>query len=75
MERYKNISRKSGIASFEIGSDSIMVRFTTGAAYLYNYAATGERNIEQMKILARRGMGLNSFIGKVVKSKYAAKLK
>lgn len=75
MERYRNISRKSGIASFEISADSITIRFTTGATYLYNYAATGERNIEQMKILARRGMGLNSFIGKVVKNKFAAKLR
>lgn len=73
MERYKNLSGDSGVAAYEIGPDFIRVQFTDGALYLYTYASAGSHNIEQMKQLARKGQGLNSFINTTVRKLYARK--
>jgi len=75
MERYRNFGGDSGVYAFEIGADSIKVQFSDGAIYLYNYASAGSYNIEQMKNLARRGDGLNSFINTTVRKGYAAKIR
>ncbi|MCX6828349.1 MAG: hypothetical protein NT002_03600 [candidate division Zixibacteria bacterium] len=74
MERYKDIGGDSGVAAYEIGSDSITVQFKDGAVYLYTYASAGSDAIETMKGLAVSGDGLNSYINRNVRKKYAAKL-
>lgn len=71
MERYANRSGDSGVSAFEIGTNYISVMFTTGRVYNYTYASAGSNHIEQMKILARLGSGLNSYINKYVKYKYS----
>ena len=73
METYKNLGGDSGVSSFEIGSDYIEVEFHDGAIYLYTYESAGEYNIEEMKKIANSGEGLNSFINKYVRKKYASK--
>lgn len=75
MTPYKNLGGDSGISSYEIGDDYIKVEFNDSSIYLYNYVSAGEDNIEQMKQLAEAGEGLNSFINKHVKNKYAEKLR
>jgi len=75
MERYKNIGGDSGVVAYEIGDDFIKVQFNDGSLYLYNFQSAGSDNIEQMKQLAIAGRGLNSFIGRVVKKRYASKLR
>ncbi len=70
MESYRNLGGDSGVASYEIGSDSITVVFTTGATYRYNYQSAGSNHIEQMKSLAISGHGLNSYINRNVKYGY-----
>jgi len=75
MEIYKNLNGNSSVRAYEIGNDSITVYFTDGTIYLYNYQSTGPSNIEEMKVLARAGRGLNSFIMLYVKKAYAAKLR
>lgn len=70
MERYKNIGGNSGISGYEIYDDSVTVKFTTGAIYVYTYRSADRENIEQMKILAKQGHGLNSFIMKNVKNSF-----
>jgi hypothetical protein len=75
MEHYKNLGGDSGIDAYEIGADFIRVRFSTGAVYLYNYSSAGSSNIEHMKQLAKKGMGLNSFIQTNVRTGYAKKEK
>ena len=60
---------------YEIGADSITVEFGDGSIYLYNYTATGQRNVEHMKALAEGGRGLNSFINTDVRKAYARKLR
>ncbi len=75
MSTYANLGGNSGIVSYETGSDSATVTFHDGSSYLYNYAATGQNNVEQMKSLAKAGKGLNSFISINIRKNYAAKLK
>jgi hypothetical protein len=71
MELYKNIDGDSGVIAYDIGSDFIRVQFSNGAIYLYTYSSAGSENIEHMKILAREGNGLNSFINTRVRNLYA----
>lgn len=75
MEGYKNLGRNSGVSSYEIGDDYIIVEFSDGARYLYNYNRTGSSNIETMKSLAISGRGLNSFISRNVRKRFAEKLR
>jgi hypothetical protein len=70
MERYANRSGKSGISAFEIGSNYIKVRFSSGSTYQYSYRKAGQTNVENMKKLAVSGSGLNSYINSHVKFKY-----
>jgi len=73
MEKYANLSGKSGVASFEIGEDFICIKFRDGSKYLYNNERTEFSNIQKMILLARSGKGLNSFINRNVKDMYAKK--
>lgn len=73
METYRDIDGDSGVAAYEVGADYIRVRFDTGATYLYTYASAGAQHIERMKELAARGNGLNSYIMRNVRTRYARK--
>ncbi len=71
MERYGNSSGKSGIYGYEIGNDYIRVLFSSGLTYRYSYnGRAGVNNVEKMKVLAKNGSGLNSYINSYVKNKY-----
>lgn len=71
MERYGNAGGDSGVYAYEIGSDYITVMFSgTSRTYTYSYRKAGSSHVEQMKILARNGSGLNSYINKYVKHLY-----
>ncbi len=73
MQRYSNRGGNSNVHSFELATDSITVRFNDGAYYLYTNTSTGVAHVEKMKQLATAGQGLNSYIGRVVKSNFARK--
>ena len=75
MEKYQNLAGDSGIAAYQIESDSVTVQFNDGATYLYNYKSAGRHHIEAMKALATAGRGLSGYISKYVKERYAAKLR
>jgi len=74
MQHYKDLNNDSGILAYESGDDYIKVQFKDGAIYLYNYNKPGSQHIEEMKRLANNGNGLNSYIGKYVKSNYAFRM-
>lgn len=74
MERYKNLGGNSNVHSYQIGITEITVRFNGGATYRYTYSSTGSVNVERMKRLAIRGIGLNSLISRTIKKRYASKL-
>lgn len=73
MERYKNLGGDSGVVGFEIGEDSITVKFSDGWLYLYDSQRPGKAHVEQMKALAVAGRGLNSYISKTIKKNFARK--
>ena len=75
MQRYANLGGGSNVVGYEIGADWIKVQFGDGSIYLYTYQSAGASNIEHMKQLAGAGQGLNSFIGRVVKKAYSARLR
>jgi hypothetical protein len=72
MERYRNTSGNSGVYAYEIGHDFIRVKFWgTTNIYTYSYGGkAGPIHVDNMKILARNGSGLNSYINKHVKYLY-----
>ncbi|MCX8522734.1 hypothetical protein OF897_02215 [Chryseobacterium formosus] len=75
MEKYGNKNGDSGISGFEIGSNYILIEFSTGSVYEYTYTSAGESNIEAMKRLAISGSGLNGFINTYVKFRYSRKIR
>lgn len=71
MERYRNSGGGSGVSTFEIGSDYIIVKFSgTVRTYRYSYRKAGQNHVENMKRLARSGSGLNAYINQNVKDLY-----
>jgi hypothetical protein len=71
MERYRNSGGDSGISSYEIGNDFIIVKFIgTFRTYRYSYRKAGQHHVENMKRLARDGSGLNGHINRYVKNLY-----
>jgi hypothetical protein len=71
MQRYRNLSGDSGVHSFEIGGDYILVQFSgTSQVYKYSYLKAGRIHVEQMKSLALKGKGLNTYINRNTKSLY-----
>ena len=71
MQLYRNLSGQSGVHSYEIGADFIAVVFKgTFKEYRYSYAKASVHHVEQMKILAQRGKGLNTYITRHVRKLY-----
>ncbi len=62
MEQYLNLGGNSNVKAYSIGQDYIDVVFGRGARYRYSYRSAGIDKVEQMKMLARKGVGLNSYI-------------
>jgi len=73
MIHYKNINGNSAIETYEILADGIKIKFDSGCIYTFTNFSAGNRNIENMKILASRGDGLNNYINKNVKHRYSHK--
>ena len=70
-ENYRNIGGNSNVNSYAIGDTYIDVLFYgTPRVYRYSYKSAGVENVENMKVLAEQGYGLNSFINRYVKYKY-----
>lgn len=71
IKKYLDVNGDSGVDSYEIGVDYILVWFRNGTrAYKYSYTSAGPENVEQMKLLAEKGDGLHSFINRCVRDKY-----
>ena len=62
MKRYGNLHGNSAIDAYEVGTNFIRLRFTSGSIYLYTYDSAGEDDIEEVKELAKEGEGLTRFI-------------
>ena len=68
--KYLNIRGTSNVIAYEILPTSIRVQFKSGVWYSYCYSRAGMTHVEQMKILAERGYGLNSYIQRRVRKMY-----
>jgi hypothetical protein len=75
MQPYMNLGGRSGVIGYGCEPDSIAVQFSDGSVYLYNYASCGASDCEQLKALAHSGQGLNSYINRYVRHRYASKLR
>lgn len=73
MQRYSGADRDSGIDAFEAGANFMRVRFIHGGTYLYTYRSAGKRHIDNMKVLARVGKGLNTYINDNVRESFERK--
>ncbi|WP_137174788.1 hypothetical protein [Massilia sp. HP4] len=74
MQRYANRSGHSGVLAYELGADSITVKFTGGDRYLYTQDSAGAVHIARMRELAESGRGLSTYISQHVRDRYARKL-
>ena len=71
MERYLDLDDDSGVVGYEIGDTFIRVKFSgTAKIYTYSYRKAGEFHVEKMKVVAKSGNGLNSYIMKYAKKLY-----
>lgn len=74
MPAYKNLGGNSGVASWEEGDDWIEVAFKDGSKYLYTQSSLGSIDaVNILKGIADSGQGLNAYINKYVKKRYASK--
>jgi len=73
MERYGNHSGDSPISGFQAGRTYIDVHFRGADTYRYSYARPGRDHVEQMKALARQGVGLATYISRYVQHDYESK--
>ena len=73
MKEYTNLHGNSGIVAYEIAEDgtAIDVEFRNSGVYTYSEASVGKENLAIMKVLATAGAGLNGFINKYVRNRYA----
>lgn len=75
MERYGNRGGDSGVVGYEIEPGAIVIAFKDGWKYLYDGTRPGAPIVSQLQQLARAGHGLNSYLTKVVKGRFARKFK
>jgi len=74
MNRYLNLGGASGVASWKQTADGLEVGFRDGHVYLYTGAITGQMHVARMTDLAVQGRGLNSYINRYVRKRYAARI-
>lgn len=71
MEIYKDIDNDSNVTHYTIGNTYITIWFRgTVRSYTYSYSKAGKFHVEKMKVLAKNGDGLNSYIMRNVKNLY-----
>jgi hypothetical protein len=75
LERYKDLSGSGGITGYKFLDDGIMLQFKYRDLYLYDDKKPGKGHIEQMKILAKRGKGLTTYVNQNVRENFKEKIK
>ena len=71
MEKYKNLSGKSGIDEYHISDTAIKIKFINSPVlYIYSYRRPGQQYVDKMKQLAISGSGLATYISQNIKKNY-----
>lgn len=78
MPAYANTTGLSNVKSYRDGADLdgsyyVAVEFGDGSTYVYTEQSAGRDNLERMMQLGRAGSGLNAFINRHVRKRYARK--
>ncbi len=73
--RYKNLSKDSKVARYEIRKDMVTIRFADDTVYVYTNQSATPGNIEKMKTLATAGKGLGTFIDANLKDRFLRKIR
>lgn len=68
--KYLNKRGSSNVIAYEILPTAIRVQFKGGKWYSYSYSSAGMAHVEQMKVFAKSGLGLNSYIQRRVRTMY-----
>jgi len=66
---YKNVHGNSGVKSYYLGDDYILIEFND-AYYLYSFDSAGYEAVVEMKRKAKKGKGLSGFISKHIRERY-----
>lgn len=74
MTPYRNRNGHSGVASYALLDDGILVHFVDGATYRYGLERPGRHHVGRMKSLAMGGRGLATYINRYVREKYEERL-
>lgn len=72
--RYANHGGHSVVAAYAVTGDGILVQFRDGHVVLYNHDCPGRRHVSRMKVLAREGRGLGTYITRHVGNRFAARI-
>ncbi len=64
MKQYKDTDNDSNIEAYEYGDNWITIRFKDDSEYDYSNETVSQYELNQMKLLADEGDGLNAFINK-----------
>jgi macrodomain Ter protein organizer (MatP/YcbG family) len=71
MKKYRDKTGKSGVEEYDTGLDWIDVVFKKNEeVYRYTYKSAGQHHIEIMKDIAKKGIGLSTYISQHVHDKY-----
>ena len=63
-------SGRGGITVYKILPKGIVLKFQNKDLYLYDYLKPGKQHVDQMKILAKEGKGLTTYVNQYVRSNY-----
>ena len=74
MPEYANLDGHSGVRWYDVSPGAIVVTFDDGHVYRYDATDPGPAAVDRMKALAASGRGLNRYISRTVRRRYAAKL-
>ena len=74
MPEYANLNGRSGIRWYDESPDAIVITFDDGHVYRYDASEPGPGVVDRMKHLAASGRGLNGYISRAVRQRYAARL-
>jgi hypothetical protein len=73
--RYPNQGGHSGVVAYAVMADAIAVEFVDGSVYLYSHDCPGRRHVSRMKVIAREGHGLGTYLSRHVGNRFAARIR
>ena len=74
LKKYKDLSGGSGVTGYKFVPHGIILQFKHKELYLYDESKPGRHHLEQMKILAKKGKGLTTYVNQNIRDNYKEKL-